>query len=266
MIKRILHIAAWIFLFSGIVALLGFADKKQEEQVCQKLSIYIDKKNDHYFIEESDIKYFLREKGDTLVGTLLKDINIGLLENLLKNNPYIENAEVYSTIDGEVKIDVTQRNPVVRIFNSLNESYYLDEHGKSMPLCTKYTARVLVANGAISEKTGILTEEYKDTDINNTIKLEIFKLSEFIRNNEFWNACIEQIFISSDSQIELIPRIGNHRIIFGNTNNMEDKFNKLFLFYKNRTDFAGWKDYTEVNVSYNNQIVCKLAEETEYLQ
>ena len=87
MMKRILNISFWVLILSGIVVLLGFADRKQGEEHCSKLNIIVDNGNGHFFIEESDIMNFLRETGDTLEGKPLRDINIGLLEKLLNNNP-----------------------------------------------------------------------------------------------------------------------------------------------------------------------------------
>jgi cell division protein FtsQ len=264
--RKILNIVGWVMVLSGIIVLLGFAEIQQGEALCQKLSISIEENKGHFFIDESDIRSFLRDRGDTLIGKPLRDINIGLLEKLLKNNPYIENAEVYSTIDGEVKIEITQRNPVIRIFNALNDSYSIDENGMYMPLCNKYTARVLIANGYIYDKERISPADSLKTDSITGVKAEIFRLAEFITADKFWNACIEQIYIAPDSQIELIPRIGNHRIILGDTSKMEEKFNKLLLFYKSKMGNTGWKNYSVVNLSYDNQIVCKLRESIDIVQ
>jgi len=264
--KQILHIASWILILSGVGLLLGFADMQQGEAVCQKLNISIDENHGNLFIEESDIRTFLRDQGDTLIGKRLKDINIGMLEKLLRNNPYIENAEVYSTIDGEVYIEIIQRNPIIRIFNALNDSYYIDEHGMYMPLSGKYTARILVANGNIYDMEKVFSKDSLSTDTLNGLKGEIFKLAQFINKDAFWSACIEQIYVASDAQIELIPKIGNHRIILGDTSKMQDKFNKLHLFYKTKMGNTGWKDYSEINLTYDNQIVCKLKETKDIIQ
>ena len=43
------------------------------------------------------------------------------------------------TIDGGLKVDVKQRNPIIRIINADGDSYYLDDEGKLMPLSDKYT-------------------------------------------------------------------------------------------------------------------------------
>jgi cell division protein FtsQ len=69
---------------------------------------------------------------------------------------------------------------------------------------------------------------------------------------------IEQIYIDKNGDVILSPRIGNHKVIFGDLKDIEVKFNKLYTFYKNIAPEKGWERYSEVNLKYNNQIVCKL--------
>ena len=54
----------------------------------------------------------------------------------------------------------------------------------------------------------------------------------------------------------MIPQITKQKIYFGNTNDMEIKFKKLELFYKNILPTKGWNYYESVNLKFKNQIVC----------
>ena len=85
-------------------------------------------------------------------GKTLSSINITLLEKIINKNPFVADAEVFSTIDGKINIEVKQRRPVVRIVNFKDESFYIDDQGVFMPLSEKYTARVPVANGYIFDR------------------------------------------------------------------------------------------------------------------
>jgi cell division protein FtsQ len=83
-------------------------------------------------------------------------------------------------------------------------------------------------------------------------------LGSFLENDPFWNAQIEQIYIDSSGDIILSPRVGDHKIIFGDLKDMGTKFNKLYTFYKNIVPEEGWEKYSTVNLKYKDQIVCKL--------
>ena len=85
----------------------------------------------------------------------------------------------------------------------------------------------------------------------------IFTISLYSSQDSVLNSLIHQINITPDKEIELYPAIGDHKIIFGEGNDFEEKFNKLKLFYTeglNKTD--GWNKYSVINIKYKNQVVC----------
>ena len=56
--------------------------------------------------------------------------------------------------------------------------------------------------------------------------------------------------------IELIPRVGNHTIVFGDANQIESKFEKLIVFYNKGLSNTGWNEYSVINLKYEGQVVC----------
>ena len=73
----------------------------------------------------------------------------------------------------------------------------------------------------------------------------------------FLTTLIQQIYVNKDKEIELYPAIGNHKIVFGDAQNLNEKFNKLKLFYTeglNKSD--AWTKYSIINLKYKNLVVC----------
>ena len=141
----------WSILIIGLFITMGFVNKQQAALCCSRLTVNVSQDGDVDFIDKDDIKQLLKDRGDSIVGQPKSTINIPELENVLNSHADIANSEVSMSIDGEVKINVKQRKPVIRVINSNGDSYYLDEQGKLMPLSDKYTAKVLVVNGNILE-------------------------------------------------------------------------------------------------------------------
>ncbi|MEO8088452.1 MAG: cell division protein FtsQ, partial [Bacteroidota bacterium] len=65
-----------------------------------------------------------------------------------------------------------------------------------------------------------------------------------------------QIFVDAAGDMELIPRVGNQTILFGDEKQMEEKFNKLYTFYKKGLSKTGWNQYKTINVTFKDQVVC----------
>jgi cell division protein FtsQ len=262
-LKLILKITFYLSVFLGVIVLFTFSARKQSQMLFRSLNINIDRSNEIYFIDEEDIRQQLRDRGDSVIGQAMGKIDCAELENLINNNPAVLKSEVYKSIDGELNIEIKQRKPIVRIFNNKNEGYYLDEKGKMLPLSQKFTSRVLVANGNIFESY----DKFYYFDFSKTIQEdsimkytrldELYLLSSFINNDPFWRSQIEQVYVDKD--FELIPKVGNHVIILGDTKDLKEKFDKLFVFYKEALPKSGWNKYSTINLKYKNQVICTKA-------
>ena len=260
MIKKVLHISLWVICSVGILLLLGFVNKAQNEVICSEIEVDIDRSNGNFFVGEEDINAMVYHEIDTVIGRAISDIKTERLEYKINNHPSVYNAEVYKTINGKLVIEVKQRTPIVRIFNKEGESFYIDSTGQIMPQSPNYTSRVLIANGYINDSFIDVYQEnarnVSDTLANRSYIDEIFTFAEFIRKDKFWNAQIEQLYVNKDLEIELIPKVGNHRIVFGDAVSIREKFDKLKVFYFKGLNKTGWNEYSIINLKYANQVVC----------
>ena len=284
--KRALEIFSWIALLGGVTALVGFTQKQQGAQSLSSISINIDKPATSRFVTSEDIKALYSNLGYQLENQNLSAIDINQLETLLKKNSSVEAAQVYYSISGKLILDIKERTPIIRLYNTQNESFYLDKFGSLMPLSNKYAARVLIANGAINIPFATVhqlehlegrlnklfrkknTTAVQNTELINRLKLEednltgasqlkeLFDLARFINDDKFWNSQISQLFINENNDVEMIPRVGNHNIVLGEAKQLEEKFAKLLIFYKKGLNNTGWNNYSTINLKYKKQVVC----------
>ena len=56
-------------------------------------------------------------------------------------------------------------------------------------------------------------------------------------------------------KFEMVPVIGNHIVNLGNGENIEQKFNRLFIFYKQVLSKTGFDKYKAIDVRYTGQVV-----------
>lgn len=259
--KRYIGIATWVLLTVGLTVILGFVGQVQHQKVCSDIKVNIDRSNGNYFVEEEDIFAMVYHEIDTLVGRPISAIQTDRLEHKINNHPSVANTEIYKTLDGLLKIEVTQRTPIVRVFSYSGDSYYLDSTGKVMPPSDKYTSRVFVANGYIYDSfkdiSNMNAKMVTDSIQGRILIDDIFTMAEFIRRDPLWRAQIEQLYVNKDFEIELIPRVGNHRIVVGDATDIKEKFDKLKIFYKKGLSKTGWNEYSVINLKFANQVVCK---------
>ncbi|RFZ95279.1 cell division protein FtsQ [Mucilaginibacter conchicola] len=246
--KPLLIGLGWLVSLSGLVVLMSFIEVKKAELVCKKVKVFIP--GNQYFIDRQEIDNILGASGKNLVGRRLENIDIHALENKLKHNPFVEYARVYEDMDGTLQVEVVQRKPMLRIMNRFEQDFYVDEHGMKMPLSQNFTARVLVANGFIDELFA-----NKVDSLHTVMAKDIYKTADFIRKDSLWDAQIAQIYVNENHEIELIPRVGNQRILLGNADSLDVRFNNLKVFYKQALPTVGWDAYKVINIKYFNQVV-----------
>jgi hypothetical protein len=93
--------------------------------------------------------------------------------------------------------------------------------------------------------------------------LKLINFVKYIEEDSFWRAEIVQIVASAMSngglELELIPRTGTHRVLFGevcDSKLVEDKLDRLLLFYQNGLTNLGWDTFSTISVQYEGQVVC----------
>ena len=143
--KKIIIILVWIILAVGLIVGLVFSGIFHQKRICKAVEININYASADSFFTVEDINAFLIQNNDSIKGKEIDNINENLIENIIKENPYIIDADVYTTMDGIVKINITQRKPIVRIINKSNQAFYIDNLGVKMPINTKYPANVVIA-------------------------------------------------------------------------------------------------------------------------
>lgn len=248
--KVVFYCFVWMICLSGVVVLMSFISVKKETLKCKDVKVILPGNNN--FIERDEVDRILLESSGSLIGRNLNDINIHELENVLKANPFIEYAKVFADMNGIVHVDIRQRKPVIRIINMANVNFYIDENGLKIPLSDNYTARVLVANGLIDEDfSGNV-----DT-LSSQLAKDLLRAAKFIQADTLWNDQIEQLFVDLKGDIEIVPRVGDHKIILGNADSLEVKFRNLLVFYKKAMPKLGWDTYKSINLKYANQIICE---------
>lgn len=245
-----------------LAIVLGFVQSEQRKMTCKGISIDIDHNySGNQFISEDGIRELIRDLGyhDS---SLLSDIDIQQLEARLNNNPSILRAEAYLSIPGKLMVDIDQRKPVIRVFSQDGSSYYIDEGGWLMPLSGAYTSRILVANGFIMAPYGpssqvnlSLPVENDSVEVNNLLR-DLYQVAMAVQNDPFWEAQINQVYHNDNGDLELIPRVGNHRIVIGDAENLDEKLHKLMIFYKKGLSKTGWNEYSVINLKFHNQVVC----------
>ena len=247
--KKIIGNLLWIMLGLATVVLLGAAISLRNHKRCKGVTININGIQNNFFIDKKEIAGLLENFcGGGLEGKALGSFNLSSIESSLRKNEWIKNAELFFDNNEMLIVDVTEREPIARIFTKKGSSFYIDADLAKLPLSDKTSARVPVFSDFPSH-TMIVTKA--DSNLLKDIK----NVSSYILNDPFWMAQIDQVDITRENTFEMIPKVGNQIIVFGNADNYQEKFDHLLTFYKQIATKVGWNKYSKINVQYKDQVV-----------
>ena len=246
-IRKILFVMLWVCIAGGMLSLLIAAIGKKNREDCTDYTIAI-KGTEANFIDTDDIRKLLRSgAGSEIKGRKIKEINLKKLEQLLRDNVWIRKAEMWFDNRNVLHIEVYEREPLARIFTTAGNTFYVDSTIKKLPLSGKQSARVPVFTGFIDKKNYSAKDSLLLTDVKN--------IATYIKNDPFWMSQVAQINITPERNFEISPVVGNHLIKLGNGRDIEKKFNRLMIFYKQVLAEKGFDSYSIVDVQYTGQVV-----------
>ena len=204
------------------------------------------------FIKEKDIKEIVRRSFESdLSSATIGQVDIKRVEGILEKDPFVENAEAYIDASSNLKINITQREPILRVIDNNGLNYYLDKNGFRMPLSKYFSARVPIVTGAVAPYVNdfLGRKKYGLKDV--------FLLVQRLNADAFFAPMIQQIIVDASGEFTLIPILGDQKIRIGNLDDLDEKLERLKIFYKDAMPYEGWKTYRSISVKYRNQIVCK---------
>ncbi len=251
-----LKIKAWVkvaVILALLLSLFGFSNRKQADMRVPKSDVYVAQAYDNYFIDEKDVVALMTLNGDEVLNEqAIKKLSFKELENRIKQNLFVDDAEVYRDVKGVLYVRVQQRKPLARIARAGVTDFYLDEKGNIFPMSDKFTARVIIVNGAYVNT--LLSKGFKK-DKTTKPYLDFIKKVE---SDPFLSAQIHQLGIDALGRINMYQQVGGQVIEFGYPDDkMEEKFEKLKIFYERILPVKGWNAYTKVNLNFDKQIVCE---------
>lgn len=234
----------------AILTLLVFSVQKRYNTDIEDVRITLISANSVKLISKNDIYSLLkRTEGPAFKNKNLKEIDIKNFERRLDNSKFIKNAEVYVDLNGILNIYCVLNDPIIRVKGQNQKDFYFDKDGNIIPLSENATCRVPLLTGYIGM---INFQQLKklDSEANKILELGIK-----INKDQFLSALVEQIYVENNGKLILIPKVGNQKIEFGNVDNIDEKLEKIRIFYSTGMAGSGWRKFTKINIEWEGQIV-----------
>ena len=238
----------WCLLGGSGLALLIAAINAKNSSICNGMEVEINGGGKALFLNTRDVAAMLESQGiRDMYNKKIASFDLLKMETILRRNSWIKDAQLYFDNNQKLKLRIQERQPMARLFTVGGNSFLIDSAGVQMALAEKNAFRLPVFTGYPSEKFGLR----RDSALNRQIR----DLANFLYSDSFWSNQVQEINISASKTFRLTPLIGNHVIEFGDGSQYENKFHKLFTFYKEVIAQTGFEYYTSINIAFESQVI-----------
>lgn len=224
--------------------------------VCKGLEVAILDSLENSFVSKADVRKYLDKEYGRYVGEKLDSLDLMKIEKIIDGRSAVKKSQAYVTKDSLLRIEVTQRKPVVR-FQKKEGGFYADADGYIFPLQVSYASHVQIIDGDIPLAAN---SGYKG-EIENPREREWFEnvmdVVRFIEGSRTWKGKIVQIHVEKNGEIVLVPREGRQVFRFGQPVQVAEKFDKMEMYYSHIVPEKGSEAYKTVDVRFADQIVCR---------
>lgn len=267
-----------LFAVVLLVAIIVCNIVRQNTQIGE-VQVALRYDNNDALVSVATIEQMVARSMPTLRSQLVKEVNTEKIRSVVMSNPYIERCEVSVSVGCNVVIKAVQRTPVVHVFMSPLQrksvsgdsavvstipatEFYLDKEGKYMPISSEGTCNVLVGNGEFREP---LSRNHSKFDAQKLAKskkwssagiVQMWQLSRFLYDHPDYGELFDQVYLSPDGDLYLVPKVGDHVVLVGDAHQLNEKFQDLMVFYRNGMNRVGWNVYKQVSLKYKNQVIC----------
>jgi len=245
--RKLLQAVTTLVVTCGCIVAMVSASRIEDKKYLTRVSVHIKNSKKYHFVEEKEvIDEAITNRHIDIMHIPVGKLDLQGVEQALRSDPWVAEAQVYMDNNNNLNINITQRVPVARLFTADGQSCYMDRTMAIMPL----SANFVYYTSAITNVPAL-----RDDSATLALKKQLLTLITAIQRDTFWNTQVTQVVIDSLGCYELIPVLGNQRILLGDTSRLKEKFDNLFAFYKNVLNRIGWDKYEVLDLRYRGQVI-----------
>ena len=228
--------------------------QEQSRLICGKLEVSFS--DSLRFVSEQDIREYLDTRYGSFIGQRLDSVGLSRIENILESRSAVMRCEAWTTDDGVLHVDITQRAPVLR-FQDGERGFYVDAEGFIFPLHPTYTAPVPVIEGSIPVNVPAGYKGEAPGEKEKEWIAGVLEVDRYIAASRGWRDRVSAFQVRPGGELVLQLSDRQERFIFGQPEDIPGKFARIERYLGVIAPSLAEGHYRTVNVKYNQQIICR---------
>ena len=246
--QKIVIRVLWSIAAAALIVLFVVSWKAKNEKKLTDIQVeLVGESAQALFMDEISIRAILNELG-IQVGLPIEQVNLTQLERFIEKTEWVKNAEFFINNKLVLEVKIEQRIPIARVFTANGNSFYIDNEGSRLPL-----KQLTVLNLPVF--TGFPTDQPKLSKPDSVLLKDVLFFAKTIQKDSFFMAQVAQVNIEPNGTFQMVPTLGDHTVLLGSVDQLEDKLNRLFTFYKKVWIGSGINAYQVIDCRFDHQVV-----------
>ena len=176
----------------------------------------IDDISERMYLTESELNMLLYAEDVYPLGRKLNLVSLHRIERAIKAHPMVRTAECYLTPRNEVRVQITQRVPMLRVQTN-TDTWLVDTDRRVMQARAAVKDTVLIVTGNVGTQMAVT---------------QLADFAEWLQENRYWNARVHHLYVQSPFMLYLYlkdanGKMQNERLVLGAMNGYERKLKKM---------------------------------------
>ena len=109
-------VALWLFVAGFVFFFQKRASQHRASTPVRSIAISIaDSLRDEMLVSTDAVERWVASSKIPIVGVMMSELNLSGIEQAIRNNGFVDRASAYLTYNGELRIEVSQRRPLLRL-------------------------------------------------------------------------------------------------------------------------------------------------------
>ena len=246
-LKRPVKIALIISSVLLLAILVIVANVMRSRMQVRGIEVEINYGDTPRLVDQQTVIDTLRARIPDIQLKQVRQVDCNQVTDAVLHVPFLTTVSTSVSISGKIVIRADQRHPVARLFYG-NREAYIDLDGNVIPTSDLGECNVVVASG---EALDSISSDSANAQINT-----LWQVARYLDSHADYKLLIDQLYIQRNSEIIMVPKVGDQIIELGDATDLDNKFADLMAFYRNGMPRAGWHTYSKICLKYRGQVVC----------
>lgn len=236
----------------------GMARHGLRARTCQgkgSLQVTVTDSLERRFVARADVQEWLDKEYGAYAGLPLDSVDLSRIERIICSHSAVRDCEAWLTDDGVLHVQLSQRQPVIRLEDGHN-ACYADQTGYLFPLQSRGSVQVPVVSGKIPFPLEKGFKGYLEDPAGKLWLDQVIALVGYMEGT-VWEKDIRRVVVKDSGELVLYPVQGKEEFLFGPPVRIPEKFMLLTAYYRSVAPSKDPGYYSKVDLRYRKQLVCK---------